>query len=196
MKRKYSRPNPDTKGNVAHYKLWDGLTTTGEVFDYSQGGFTGTVTGTDIAPSYPGFSFNGTDDYIDVGAGPASVKTVAMWLRQTDIAGNEYPIDLNGTDFISVVSGAVTVNGFTAADLYVDGVIGTSGVTSVVAGEWSFVSVTDTTASNATDFDIGKETANFFEGAIGEVWLNSNVLSASEIKSMYDLTRWRYKNNT
>ena len=192
MKRKHIRPQINTAGLAAYYKLWAGLSSPTTVFDYSLNGLTGTVAGTNCAPAYPGFSFNGTDDYIDVGTGPASVKSVALWIKQDDIAGNEYPIDLNGTDFISVASGAVTVNGFTAASLYVDAAAGTSGVTAIAANTWAFIVVTDTTASNATDFDIGKETANFFDGIIGEVMLFDKVLALSDIKSIYETTRWRY----
>ncbi len=195
MTNRYRHPQISTVGLVAYYKLWSGLYDGTSVFDYSLNGFTGTPAGTDIAPAYPGFSFNGTDDFIDVGSGPTSVKTVALWVNQADIAGNEYPIDLNGTDFISVASGAVTVNGFTAALLYVDGALGTSGVTAIAASTWALIVVTDTTASNATDFDIGKETANFFEGKVGEVMLFDRVLTPAEIKSIYELTKWRYPNN-
>ncbi len=191
MQEKHRHPTISTAGLVAYYKLHAGLTDTTTVFDYSQNGLVGTIQN-DAKPAYPGFTFDGTGDSIDVGTGPSSVKTVALWIRQSDIAGNEFPIDLNGTDFISVVSGAVTVNGFTAAKLYVDGVLGASGVTSVAAETWAFVTVTDTTASNATDFDIGRETANFFDGKIGEVMLFDRVLSLADIKSLFEMTRWRY----
>ncbi len=75
-------PQINTVDLVAHYKLWAGLTTTGEVFDYSLNGNTGTVTG--AVPAYPGFAFDasgdeiacGSDSSIDnifVGGGSASV---------------------------------------------------------------------------------------------------------------------------
>ena len=79
-------PQVNTVGLVAHYKLWAGLTTAGEVFDYALNGNTGTVTG--AAPAYPGFLFAngnkiscGSDSSIDNifdGGG-----TFAGWLRST-----------------------------------------------------------------------------------------------------------------
>ncbi len=193
MQEKYRKPQISTVGLVAHYKLWAGLTTTGAVFDYSLNGLIGTLNGPTVAPAYPGFFFDGAQDFIDIGSGPSSVKSVSVWIKQADIAGNEFPIDLNGTDYISVVSGAVTVNGFTAAVLYVGGVLGTSGVTAIAADTWAYIVVTDTTASNATDFDIGRVTASLFEGIIGEVMLFDRVLSPADIKSIYELTKWRYQ---
>ena len=193
MKRKHIHREPDTKGLAAYYKLWAGYTGATTVFDYSLNSLTGTKSGTNIQPSYPGFKFNGTDDFIDIGTGPASTKTISIWLKQADIAGNEYPIDLNGTDYIAVESGAVTVYGLVGHSLYVDGVAGTSGVTAIAADTWSHIVVTDSTANNATDFDIGRVTAAYFEGMISEVRLYSNVLTLPEIKSIYELTKWRYR---
>ncbi len=79
-------PQVNTVGLVAHYKLWAGLTTAGEVFDYSLNGNTGTVTG--AVPAYPGFLFadgsriscgsdSSIDDIFDSGG------TFAGWLKPT-----------------------------------------------------------------------------------------------------------------
>ena len=59
-------PQVNTVGLVAHYKLWAGLTTTGEVFDYALNGSTGTVTG--ATPAYPGFLFDAVNDEINCGS--------------------------------------------------------------------------------------------------------------------------------
>lgn len=193
MKKKYMHPEPSTVGLVAHYKLWAGYTSSTTVFDYSLSGLIGTKSGTNIKPSYPGFKFNGTDDFIDIGTGPASTKTISIWFKQDDIAGNEFPLDLNGTDYISVVSGAVTVNGLAGHTLYVNAVAGTSGVTAIAALTWAHIVVTDSTANNASDLDIGRVTAAYFAGNISEVRLYSEVLTLPEIKSIYELTKWRYK---
>ena len=192
MKEKYRKPQISTVGLIAHYKLWVGLTEGSTVFDYSLNGLVGTPSGTDVAPAYPGFSFNGTDDFIDIGTGQEVVRTVLLWVNPTDVAGNDYPIDLNGTDFLTIETGTLTKNGFAGGTtiLYVDGVAATT-----VTANWHLVGITDTLKKNATDFDIGKETANFFDGKIGEVILSSLVLSPAAVKSIYELTKWRYPNN-
>ncbi len=62
-----SRPQVDTKGLILHYKLWSGLKSSGKIFDYSLNGNEGAPNGSNIVPVYPGFSFNGSNDYIDTG---------------------------------------------------------------------------------------------------------------------------------
>lgn len=59
---------------VLHYKMWDGLvtTTSPSVFDYSLNGHVGTLFDTDapatptLIPTYPGFDFDGDNDYIEI----------------------------------------------------------------------------------------------------------------------------------
>ncbi len=183
-------PQVNTVGLVARYKLWSGLTSATTVFDYSLGGKPGTVTGTDIVPTYPGFSFNGTDDFIDVGNQDSLIKTITMWVRATSIAGNDYPIDLNGTDYMSIETGTVTDNGFGGPEItYVDGVA----VTTITAGTWHCITVVHVTAKRATDLDIGRvEGVGLFTGTIGDVMLFDRELSAVDVKNIYSVTRWRY----
>ncbi len=191
MQTRYLQRELSTVGLVAHYKLWAGLTVAGEVFDYSLGGFTGTVTGTDIAPTYPGFTFNNTDDFIDVGTGPAAVNTILMWVKVTNVEATEYAIDLNGDDYLSIITGTLTKTGFGGGGptLYVDGVAGTS----VPENQWALIGSSDSVPQNATDLDIGRvEGQGWFNGSIGETLLFNRQLSAAEIKSVYELTKWRY----
>ena len=166
-----------------------------EVFDYSLNGHGGALIDTDspitLKPTYPGFDFDGSNDYIDIGTGPTSTKTISLWVKQSDISGNEYPIDLNGTDYIAVESGVVTVYGLAGHSLYVDSVAGTSGVTTITTG-WHHIALTDSTANNASDLDIGRVTAAYFDGIISEVRLYNRVLNAVEVKNIYELSRWRY----
>jgi len=113
-----------------------------------------------------------------------------MWVNPTDIAGTDYPLDLNGTDFLTIVTGTLAINGFAGgiAKTYVDGIKDATTVTA----KWHLIGITDTSAKNATDFDIGKETANFFTGVIGDVMLFSAVLNDAEMKSIFEITRRRY----
>ena len=109
-----------------------------------------------------------------------------------DITANtDYPIDLNGTDFLTVVNGVLTANGFAAGTqvLYVDGV---AAATAISLAKWHHIGITDSTGRDATDLDIGRETANFTTGAVAGVRLYSTVLTPQQMKTLYDLTRWRY----
>lgn len=190
MKQRFVQQQVPTKGLVAYFKLWGKPTSATTVFGYGSGGFVGTLTGTDIAAVYPGFLLNGTDDYIDVGTGPSSVNTVLMWTKPDSVEDPSWPIDLNGTDFLKIENETLSAAGFAGgtAVLYVDGVASTD----VVGIVWHLVGITDTVAKDASDLDIGKETANFASGTIGETMLFDRVLSAADIKSVFELTRERY----
>ncbi len=182
-------PQINTVGLVAHYKLWAGLTTTASVFDYSLGGKSGTPTGTDIAPAFPGFTFNGTDDFIDVGNQGGAIKTLLLWINATSIGDFDFPIDLNGTDYIVINSGEVSANGFAASTFYVDGVAANT----ITAGNWHLIGLTIATAKTASDLDIGRvEGQGLFTGKIDETLLFDRELSAVDVKNIYELTRWRY----
>ncbi len=193
MDVKYLYQQPSTVGLLGHWKLWAGFTSGVSVFDYSLNSNEGTVSG--AVASYPGFDFTaGSSMFIDIGTGPSVVKTISLWVNQDDVAGNEYPIDLNGTDYLSVELGVVTANGFVAgaATLYVDGVVGTSGVTTISAGAWHLINITDSVSRNAFDLDIGRVTAAYFDGLIDDVMIFNVVKTAAEIKSIYEVTRQRY----
>jgi len=191
--KKYLHSEVSEASEVLHLKMWEGT-----IFDYPFDGYAGTLsggTGTPV-PSSSGFDFvAASTQYIDIGTGPTSVKTVSLWIKQDDVSGNEYPIDLNGTDYLSIESGVVTVNGFTDAALYVNGAVGETGVTTIAALTWSHIAITDTTASNASDLDIGRADigpAVYYDGLISDVRLYSLVRTAANIADLYNQTRWRY----
>lgn len=163
----------------------------GRVFDYSLGGKPGTPTGTDIVPTYPGFSFNGTDDFIDIGNHDGLIRTVLLWVKPTGIGGNDYPIDLNGTDYLTIETGTLTKNGFAGGTtvLYTDGVAAATTITA----NWHLIAITDTSVVFAGDVDIGRiEGQGLFTGKIGDVMLFDKTLSAPDVKSIYELTKGRY----
>ncbi len=191
MQEKYRKPQISTLGLIAYYKLWAGLTDGSIVFDYTLGGGPGTPTGTDIEPAYPGFSFNGTDDFISIAKRLSTINTVLLWVKPTNIAGTDYPIDLNGTDYLTIETGTLTKNGFAGGTtvLSVDGVTAATAVTA----NWHLIGITDTSGKNASDVDIGRvEGVGLFTGSIGETMLFKRMLSVADIKSIYELSKWRY----
>ncbi len=191
MKKVYLPPEVSDSTEVLHMKMWEGT-----INDYV-GSYTGTLSGGTGTPTRVsrGFAFDpAKTQYIDVGACFNGVKTISLWIKQDDVAGNEYPIDLNGTDYLSVESGVVTVNGLAGHSLYVDGAAGTSGVTTINAW-WHLITITDATANNASDFDIGRADigpAVYYGGIISDVRLYSVVRTAIQVRDFYNKTKWRY----
>ncbi len=172
---------------VFHMKLWEGT-----ISEYPFDRFTGTLAGGTGVPvsSPPGFKFvQANTQFIDIGTGPTSVKSVSMWFKPDDIAGTDAILDLNGADAIAVAIGTLTLQGFGGATIYIDGV---SGATAVTAGVWHHIGVTLATAKNADDFDIGRFDPLYTGGVISDVRLYSTVRTPAQIRDFYEQTRWRY----
>ena len=191
MKQNLLRRRPSSKDLVCSIPMSGGFMT-GAILRDEAGSYDGTATNTPTI-SAPGYRFvAASGQYIDIGAGPNPVKTISLWINQDDVAGNEYPIDLNGTDYIAVESGVVTVYGLAGHILYVDGVAGTSGVTTITA-IWHHIALTDSTANNASDLDIGRKDVFHFEGVISDVLLYSSVLTAEAIRSIFEVQKHKYQ---
>ncbi len=88
MKLKLLQPQVSNADLAVHYKLYAGLTSTAKVKDYSNNGNDGTLVGSDIASVFPGFSFNGSDDYINIGDPLESLFqdsfSISMWIKPDD----------------------------------------------------------------------------------------------------------------
>ncbi len=177
-------------GLVAYHPMDNYFSSGAVVFDESLGGFEGTATNSPV-PSWPGFSFTAASSmFIDIGAGPSSVKTVSLWVKPVAINVTDTPIDLNGTDYLTIVNGTLTKNGFAGgtAVLYTNGVAAAA----TVIADWTMIGITDTSAKNASDFDIGRKDAGYNDGLIGDVMLFSTLLTATEMDDLFELTKWRY----
>lgn len=191
----HMRLRPSSVGLVCDLPLTNVVT--GVLYrDRTGNGFTGTATNGPVV-SYPGTKFDRTSDqFVDVGAGPTSVSTLAFWIKPTDFGALQRAMDLNGTDYIQLAnaSGVITAVGFAGgtAILYIDSVVGTSGVAALTTN-WQHVVVTDTVAKNASDFDIGRRDTFEVSAGIAEVRLYSTVLAAHEVRNLFEAQRWRYR---
>ena len=195
MIEKYRHPQISSVGLVAWYKLWAGALD-GKLFDYSLNGYEGEMvngTGVSGALTYPGIAFNGTDSELVITSGPSKVGTIIIWIKPDAVTAEEI-IDLNNVDFIDISAGDIAETGFAGGTVvvYVDAVVGT-----VVDTEWHMVTLTDTVGKDASagNMKIGNTAAtNLFDGKIGETMLYDRVLTPAEVKSIYELTKWRYTN--
>lgn len=162
------------------------------VFDYSLNDNTGTLKDTQAIPTlrakFPGYEFDGSNNFIDIGNEGSSIKTIAMWVNPDGVAGNDYPIDLNGTDYISIETATVTANGLAGSTVYVDGV-----VAATVTTNWHFIAITVSSGKTASDLDIGRvEGQGLFTGLISETLLSTSTLSQEDLISLYQTSRGRY----
>ncbi len=132
--------------------------------------------------------FDGTNDYVDVGNVATGIQTISFWVEVDDITSRtDHVLDLNGTDYIKIVNGEVTVNNIDNPTYYINGISGNRTIASIDA--WYHVAVTTATGINVTDMDIGRvegETPEYFDGKIDEVRLWDDVRTVNEISSYYN----------
>ena len=196
MKLKYLRRQPSKEGLVCNLSMFYGYSSTvvlGEynVHDDSGNGYDGKTASTPV-PQYPGFAHKTAGNVgINIGTGPTSVKTTALWIKPNDVAGTDSLIQLNGTDYLTVVTGTLTasIGGFLGgvSVKYVDGVAGTT-----LTANWHHIAITDTSAKNASVCRTGDVNSATLDGSIADIRLYDRVLTADEMKSLYDLTKCRY----
>ncbi len=135
-----------------------------------------------------GTKFNGTSQYIDIGdTAQTAVKTISFWTQADDITSHtDYPIDLNGTDYISIVNGEVTLGGFAGGTntIYTDSVSAEATIPDVTG--WHHVVITSTTGRNALDLDIARlEGTGYHDGKIADVRMWNRALSATEVTQLF-----------
>ena len=131
--------------------------------------------------------FDGSNDYIDIGSVGAGIQTISFWIEADNIASRtDHVLDLNGTDFIKIVNGEVTVNNIDSPTYYINGASGSRTIGAI--DSWYHVAITTSTGINVTDMDIGRvegESPEYFDGKIDEVRLWNDIRTASEILTNY-----------
>ena len=137
-------------------------------------------------------SFDGADDYVDIGNITGSsnivdgIKTISFWMHADDITSHtDYLIDLNGDDYITKEDAEVTASPhISAPTYYVNAVSGEQTIAAV--DTWYHVVIKTSTGIPPSDVDIGRlESTGFFDGVIDEVALWSEELTDDQIKTLY-----------
>jgi len=155
----------------------------GSIQDITYGGAGGTFSG-DVSTAfdrYVGYHgmFDGSSGYVDVGATGATIQTAVITFRPETTT--EYPLDLNGTASVTVSGGTLGTTGWAAPTTYVNGLTGST----VAAKQWQQVVVTSGTGISASNLDIGRVGANYYEGRIAVVELYTDEKSAEWVAQKY-----------
>jgi len=116
--------------------------------------------------------------YIDVGNIGESIQSACLWLFPDNIISQSF-MDLDGgTHSLETDgSGDVTATGWATPTFYVNAIAATR----LVVSTWNFVVVTTATAFTASDFDIGREAAAYFDGYVALCKLFGHALTVEEI---------------
>jgi uncharacterized protein (TIGR02145 family) len=129
-----------------------------------------------------GGSFDGTDDWVEVGDTGLDINTVSFWIKP-DSDSERIIINLKGETLVFIENGIVKTSGFTDPTIYVDGVN-----SSKVDTNWHQVLITTNTAIDANDMKIGKVVWGevfYYDGLIDEVKIWNYALTAEQIKMEY-----------
>jgi hypothetical protein len=140
-----------------------------------------------VFPAYRlyGGEFNGTDTYINCVDSVNGVQCVSFFAKPAK--NNQSILQLTSSASVSINSaGAITTTGLTDAKIYVNGVLSST----ISTTSYKLVTVTFDSI-NATDFEVGRVGASYYEGELDEVMLWDNKLSTSNMikilnKDWYD----------
>ena len=128
--------------------------------------------------------FDGSNDYIDIGSVGVGIQTISFWIEADDITSRtDHVLDLNGTDFIKIVNGEVTVNNIDNPTYYINGASGNRTIGAI--DSWYHVAITTSTGINVTDMDVGRvegESPEYFDGKIDEI--NKTVIDYKKINDI------------
>jgi len=178
-------------GPVAHWKLNDGSGST--AYDETNNNNDGTLYGEMATSSLYGWttgkygsalSFDGVDDYVDVGDTSQNIKTISFWLKAN--ANNKKILDLDaGTHYIEIdSSNEIQAQGFSSPTIYIDVIEGSQ----ISTYQWHHVVVITNTAVDANNVDLGRvvSTGGYFDGIIDDVRFYNYVRTLNEIRLDYN----------
>lgn len=156
--------------------------TGGTVYDRSGNNKDGTFNGSWSGQGKygPAGIFDGTDDLVSVGSVTSSLKTIEFWIKPTSTT--QKLIDLNATATVDVTAGVVAANNFTGATVYVDGMA----TTALADTNWHQITITASTAVNASAVNFGKIASTYYAGKMDEVKMFDYVRSAAQIAYDYN----------
>ena len=163
---------------------WDMRPTQSGIIDLA-GNKDGTINGNPVHTlSFIGNSmiFNGTNSYIDIGNTGQTVKSISFWIKPATTTEDIIDLD-GGTHTIEVSGGTLTATGFSSPTIFVDGVEATA----LSAGVWQHVVISTAAGFSASNMDIGRVSASYFDGQLVDVRLYSDERNLGFVSADYKL---------
>ena len=123
-------------------------------------------------------TFDGVGDYLTVG-NIGNIKSISGWIYPTADDKSLFDLD-GGTTSVEISSGTLSSTAWTAPIYYVNGVVSQT----LTLNAWNFITITDTTAENASALIIGNE-ASYYTGSISDLAIYSSALTQGEVSKLY-----------
>ena len=183
---------------IAWWKMDEGADTAttcnatiSSVYDYSGQGNTGTLHNANATPATSSMwsdgkygcalTFDGVDDYVGVSNSIAmATGTLAFWAKPDTTT--QKLIELSASDYVSLASGVVTVAGFGAEVVYVDG----RQTTVFPDTNWHHISIVSLASITANTVNLGKNSATYYAGLLDDVRIYNYARAANQIRADYN----------
>jgi len=110
-----------------------------------------------------------------------------LWVKPNAVNVTEEPLDLNGSAYVKIANGTVSGFGFTDPTVYVNGA-----EAATITTNWCHIVITTGTGLSASDLDVGRLDAVYFDGKIDDVRVFNRTLSKEEISNIYNQTKHLY----
>lgn len=168
---------PASNSLLSYLKLDEGTGTTAQ--DSAGNNNSGSITApswlsADQCISNSCVSLNGTSSVISI-TNSLSTKSISFWVKPATTT--EQLLDLNGLAYVNLVSGTITLTGFTSPTIYVNGTVKST----LTAGTWQHVAITTDTAINGSAIKIGQIASDFGQIVIDEFRIYNYARSASQV---------------
>lgn len=170
-----------TDGLVSYYRMEE---SSGNLYDDS--GNLIELTNNNITTYVTGKFGNGTEyvpasnQYFSTSTTVSGVKSVSFWTNPDSTTN--YFFSLTSGAYVTASSGVLSATGFTSPKIYVNGVASTT----ITADSWQLVTVTSETAIDASQFYIGRQGGNYYDGTLDEMRIYNRVLAPAEIQQIYN----------
>jgi len=149
-------------GPVGYWKLDEGEGTT--AYDFTDNNKDCTISGASWVQGQFGSALDFTPNAnLSCGNVYNGVKTISFWLRADNLTN--YAMDLNGTQTITISSGAISANNFTSPTIYVDG----KKSSTLPDLNWHHIAITTSSGINASAVYLGKVSTSYFDGILDDV---------------------------
>jgi hypothetical protein len=157
-----SRYHYNRGGPVGYWKFDEGEGTT--AYDFTDNNKDCIISGADWIQGKYGSALDFTPNAnLSCGNIYNGVKTVSFWLRADNLTN--YAMDLNGTQTITISSGAISANNFTSPTIYVDG----KKSSTLPDLNWHHIAITTSSGINASAVYLGKVSTSYFDGILDDV---------------------------
>jgi hypothetical protein len=128
-----------------------------------------------------GLSFDGSNDSVTIGDTMNIVRSVVFYASADTATTKFMQLRASGAVDIGVASNSVTATGWTAPNIYVNGVTGST----ITTNTWRHIAVTSDTQVLADNVSFGLSGSTYYDGSLSNVKFFSVKLTPQQVAELY-----------